>query len=737
MAGLYLLLLTFIIIISDNKLAASKGNPVSSPVSLYSVPVLASTALIVAAAAAPAFAQEADPAQSVRLSTVVVEAPHADRGGPGVSQTGANAYGLNARDIENLPAGQNTTISEVLTQMPGVAIDQNQQIHIRNTEGPQFQYQIDGVMVPLDINTNPPFLSMFNSMFVSKVDLLDGILPARYSYATGGVVDIETRNGCDEPGGKLSLTAGQRDTVQPTAQYAGCSGALSYYLSGMYQHSNMAFSPATPGPNPVHDLTDQGQGFGYFSWALDGRTKLSLITSVSVSDNQLPNVPGLTPQYSLAGVPAYDSAQINSYLNFRDYLGIVTLSRTVSPDLRWQIAYAAHSIAQLFVPDNNGELIFQGVASTATHNDLDNTLQGDLVYHHGDHTLSAGFYFGAYRVIADDNSLAFPVDVNGNQTSSTPVTVASNTHAINFLSGVYLDELWQISKDLRLNAGLRWDDLTGFTDSNQFDPTINLSWQLDAATTVHGGFARYMQVPSFQGIAPDAAAAFNDTSGAAGPAGVPTPMVETDVEWDAGIVHHLTAHLSLSQDVFYEINHHYLDTGQFGVVPIFVPFNYTHGTIWGSETALNYKDPHLSAYANLTVGRNLQQGVSTGQYNFDADELAYIDSHHIVLDHQPLVGVSAGASYRWQRFSLNFDGIYSSGLRAGFADTEHLPLVLQFNAGGQVDFHLPWLGKVSDRLTVLNLFDRTNLIRPAEGIGIFQSAYGPRLTFYDTLTVPL
>jgi outer membrane cobalamin receptor len=704
-----------------------------SPQSLFR----AAVAAVLTAAGAPALAQQAtDQEQAVRLSAVVVEAPHADRGGPGVSQTGANAYGLSAQDIANLPAGENTTITDVLAQMPGVAIDQNQQIHIRNTEGPQFQYQIDGVMVPLDINTNPPFISMFNTMFVSKVDLLDGILPSRYSYATGGVVDIQTKNGCDEPGGKLSLTAGQRDTVQPSAQYAGCDGALSYYMSGMYQHSNMAFSSATPGPNPIHNLTDQGQGFGYFAWKLDDRTKLSLLTSLAVSDNQLPNVPGLAPQFTLDGVPSYDSAQINSYLNFRDYLGIVTLSHTVSPDLRWQIAYAAHSIAQVYLPDNSGELIFQGVASTAVHNDLDNTLQGDLTYQLGRHTLSAGFYFGGYRVIADDNSLVFPVDANGNQTSSTPVNVATNTHALNFLSGVYVDDLWQISDSLRLNAGLRWDDLTGFTQTNQFDPTVNLTWQLSPATTLHGGVARYMQVPSFQGIAPDASTAFNNTSGSAGPPGISTPLEETDVEWDTGIVHHLTPHLSLSQDVFYEITHHYLDTGQFGVVPIFAPFNYDHGTIWGSETALNYKDAHLSAYGNLTVGRNLEQGVATGQFNFDPDELAYLASHHIVLDHQPLVSVSSGASYRWDRFAVNLDGIYSSGLRAGFADTQHLPMVLQFNAGGQVDFSLPWVGKVSDRLTVLNLLDRTNLIRPAQGIGIFQAAYEPRLTFYDTLTVP-
>ena len=179
--------------------------------------------------------------------------------------------------------------------MPGVAIDQNQQIHIRNTEGPQFQYQINGVMVPLDINTNPPFISMINPMFIKQMSLLDGILPSRYSYATGGVVDIETKDGCEQPGGSVSMYGGQRNTLQPSFQYGGCVGNFSYYLSGLYSQSNSAFSSATPAPDAIHNHTNQGQGFGFFTYNLNPTTRLSLITSVAASDNQLPNQNNLTP----------------------------------------------------------------------------------------------------------------------------------------------------------------------------------------------------------------------------------------------------------------------------------------------------------------------------------------------------------------------------------------------------------------------------------------------------------
>jgi len=47
------------------------------------------------------------------------------------------------------------------------------------------------------------------------------------------------------------------------------------------------------------------------------------------------------------------------------------------------------------------------------------------------------------------------------------------------------------------------------------------------------------------------------------------------------------------------------------------------------------------------------------------------------------------------------------------------------------------VGEVINRITLLNIFDCTNLIRPAEGIGIFQTAYGPTITVYDTITIPI
>jgi hypothetical protein len=114
----------------------------------------------------------------------------------GLSQTGTNKYTLTAKDITNLPEGEATPLNQVMLQMPGVVLDQNQEIHIRG-EHMGIQYQMNGILLPLDINTDPTFTQLLNAYFVKSVSLMDGVLPAQYGYRTSGVIDIHTKDGCD------------------------------------------------------------------------------------------------------------------------------------------------------------------------------------------------------------------------------------------------------------------------------------------------------------------------------------------------------------------------------------------------------------------------------------------------------------------------------------------------------------------------------------------------------------
>ncbi|HVN27381.1 MAG TPA: TonB-dependent receptor, partial [Candidatus Binataceae bacterium] len=305
--------------------------------------------------------------------------------------------------------------------------------------------------------------------------------------------------------------------------------------------------------------------------------------------------------------------------------------------------------------------------------------------------------------------------------------------------GVYLEDTRELTDQLSVNLGARWDRVTGFTVDSQFSPTINFEYRPRADTTIHAGFARNFQIPNFQNVSSGLARQFAGTTGAANtsPGGVLSPYAETDYTWDVGFTHQFTPHLSFAQDNYFRIDRHYLDEGQFGFVPIDAPFNYVRGYGGGTENSLTWNTEDFSARLNVFVAREEDRGIASGQYNFPPDETAYIDKHYIVLDHTPLVGASGGIAYRWGAYQFTLDGLFSSGLRGGFANQTQLPKVWQFDLSGARDLMLPGIGKLTNRIILENIFDRTNLIRPSSGIGVFQAAYGPRITVFDAMTIPL
>ena len=655
----------------------------------------------------------------------------------GLSRTGTSKYTMTAEDISNLPAGEGTPLNDVMLQMPGVALDQNQEIHIRG-EHAGIQYQMNNIMLPLDINNDPTLTQLLNAYFVSSVSLIDGVLPAQYGYRTSGVMDIQTKNGCDGGHNSFTVYGGIYDTEEPSFQLQGCSGRFSYYLTGLYLHSSLGLSSATPGHDPIHDTVNQGQGFSYLTYDLDPSTRISFIGGTTVAGNEFPNHPGQPPLYQLEGVNPtnFPSTAIDSSVDQQDYYGVLALNGAVGEHIDYQLAYAVHYNRQTFNADPVGDLIYEGIAPQVFNSDLANTLQEDTTYHWGQHTFGAGFYLGEYSVESDNTSLVFKEN-DGVQVSPLPISVVANLNKVNILYGFYFQDTWQMTSKLSANFGSRWDRADGFVDDSQFSPTINFVYRARPDTTLHAGFARNFQVPNFQGISP-ATAKLTGTTGAVGLRVSTNLDAETDYTWDAGYTHQFTPHLQWAQDSYFRIDRHYIDEGQFGFVPLETPFNYVRGYGGGIENTLTYNLPDFGLRATAFVAREEVRGVATGQYNFPPlAQLQYIDNQYIVLDHTPLLGISGGMAYRWRDYKFTIDGLYSSGLRGGFANTEQLPVVWQINLAAVRKFELPGIDELENRIVLINMFDRTNLIRPPTGIGVFQSAYGPRISVYDALTVPL
>ncbi len=132
--------------------------------------------------------------------------------------------------------------------------------------------------------------------------------------------------------------------------------------------------------------------------------------------------------------------------------------------------------------------------------------------------------------------------------------------------------------------------------------------------------------------------------------------------------------------------------------------------------------------------------IVTSQFNFGADELAYIQNHYIHLDHEQAATASAGVSYLWEGTRFSLDGIYGSGLREaapnGVPNGAHLPGYVQANFGVSHTFTLPTVGDVQLRADVINLTDTAYEIRSGTGVGVGAPSWGQRRSLYFGITKP-
>ena len=157
--------------------------------------------------------------------------------------------------------------------------------------------------------------------------------------------------------------------------------------------------------------------------------------------------------------------------------------------------------------------------------------------------------------------------------------------------------------------------------------------------------------------------------------------------------------------------------------------------IYGVDLTANYKEKDWSAYANLGTTHARAKQVETGQFNFEQDELDFIASNWVHLDHEQKLSASAGVNVRvGDGYAVGASALFGSGLRNGFANTTHLPSYTTVNADLSKRLDLGGGGPVEARLSVVNLFDKVYQLRDGSGIGVGAPQYGQRRTVYVSLT---
>src|SRR5579883_2174807 len=665
-----------------------------------------------------------------------------------VPELGATVYNIDRAQIQALPQGENSSVNQVLLRAPGTAQDSaaNGGLHLRG-EHANLQYRINDVLLPEGITG---FGQELSPRFVDQLHLITGSLPAQYGFRTAGVVDIHTKSGAFEPGGVMSIYGGRYDTVTPSFEYGGSQANLNYFVDGSYNHNNIGVENPTSSWDPIHDITDQYKAFSYLSYVLDDTSRISFMGSLSYSDFEIPNTPGVPAGTSPGGtqwVPgSFDSTKLNEDQNEQNYYAVLAYQKSVG-DFNLQVAGYGRVSSVHFRPDPVGDLYFNGVASDVDRRLYSGGLQADASYALGKtHTLRGGAMLLDESLSAHSTTTVFPVDANGDPTGpSFPIVDNSTPHAL--FAGLYLQDEWKILPKVTLNYGARWDlYYASFDKQNQVSPRVNLIYQPTDSTSLHAGYSRYFTPPPLENVNSSTIQKFENTSNASATTQNDPVRAEKANYFDAGVSQKVVKGLQVGVDGYYKTAQNQLDDGLFGQTLILSSFNYARGRIYGVEFTASYVNDGFSTYANLAVSKAQGMNWSSAQFLFDPAAIAYVKNHWIALDHDQRLTGSFGASYLWKRSDgstrVYVDALYGSGLRTDgtapdgstIPNGATVPSYFTVSLGVEEGFKIRGKEHLKARLDVVNITDNIYQLRNGAGVGVNAAQYGQRLGFFGGIS---
>jgi outer membrane receptor protein involved in Fe transport len=657
--------------------------------------------------------------------------------------------------IQALPGGDNQTVEKIILQAPGVTQDSaaSGSFHVRN-EHANVQVRINGIMLPDGVSGFGTFL---DTALIGNITLITGALPAQFGLRTSGVLDIQTRNDAFN-GGTVGVYGGSRQTFTPSFEYGGQVGQTQYFLTGRFFESNIGFENPTPNWAAIHDHTTQERGFAYVSTILDPYSRFTLMAGASYGAFQIPNTPGLTPNFTAFGISNFNSALLNENQVEQSYWTVAAWQRSINgADV--QLSYFNRYSSVHFTPDPIGDIIFNGVASQVFRSDFANGVTGDIAYRLNEaHTVRAGLLLRTDKTQVTNTNTLEPLDATGAPIDA-PFTVVDPSSLIGYTAGLYLQDEWRLTNSLTLNAGVRFDQYWEYISEYQFSPRVSLTWKPFESTTFHIGYARNFTPPEQVLAAPTNLALVQNTTNQ------PTVFLDSPVRaeradvYDVGVVQQVLPGLEASVDAYYKKAKNLIDDGQFGQAFVLTAFNYAQGENMGVELSTKYRNGPFQAYGNIAVARQIATNPVSNQFLFDnatplpdlggLTQFQYLQTHWVFTDHNQWVTASAGGTYQfcgrparpdewmsaWDASAcgirLSGDMIYGSGLRDGDANISTVPPYTQFNVGVAREFLWPLDTKpMTVRFDVINLFDTVYFIRNGSGIGVFAPQYGPRRGYF-------
>lgn len=371
------------------------------------------------------------------------------------------------------------TLENALGLVPGTGIGSEggqrgsiSALRMRGTESDHTLLRIDGVRVS-DSNMPPLNLIGADPLFgYSSISVLRGPQSALYgSEAIGGVVDLNTRGGSDEPSRQLFLEAGSFGSLRGGGELQGGGEGVRWYIGGSREQ--------TENDRRANDFRQD-----LFALRVERDLGAETIAGVTARGwfSNLMN-PGSVGSFSGPAEDEREAALLTGYLSHR-----------VNDRLR------SHLTAGLYREkfEERGDFPFASDAEKSSL-DLRNVVSWDNQH---ETAVGARAEWTAFR------STATPVDEQG------------------WRNGIYANHLWRPTEKASVSLGGRWENLERWGDSFTWRATG--SWQtLGENVRFHGSYGTGFRAPSYFELF-GAIPAFNFV-------GNPDLKAESSRGWDVGM----------------------------------------------------------------------------------------------------------------------------------------------------------------------------------------------------------
>ncbi|MBI4454399.1 MAG: TonB-dependent receptor [Acidobacteria bacterium] len=535
----------------------------------------------------------------------------------------------------------------IVTTAPGMVRSHDDFVHVRGSEIALNTF-INGVS--FWENPHSMFSPGLSPDLIQSVNVMTGGFPAEYGNHFGGVLDVVTKSGFSmDNRGALTLGAGSVLHHNAGVEYGGHTQKVAYYLFTSGFESARFLSP--PDPRSIHNTGRGMRNFLQLDFNINSENYLKLVFLGDGTNFEIPK----TPQDDELR-PNANASQRN-----RSQSAIFTWSHVISKDTLLDTSFYQRWSHSLLLP------AVDPLAATARSERALHTtgIKSDLVRFFGRHTIKGGM---DAVLLKPDEELFY--DHTGYM-RLTRLLHLSHVHirTIDFARqktggqlSLYLQDKMQLTDQLTLDAGLRYDRYSLAVSDFHFSPRLNLAYRFSPAGAVlHASYNHFFVPPAVENVLASSAG----LTGLIPRIGAALPPLRPVIEnqFELGVTQPFRGRLQLGLTGYYRSSNKPLHTILLPDSRIYAYANFDRGKAYGLEIRmelptvarlgvsgyLNYALARVYLYNPVTAGLVSEPDLVTATGKF----LAPMDQTHTV---------NAGFTYRparsrvWSSMTFEYGG---------------------------------------------------------------------------------